>query len=95
MKIDNKIFNELKRVRQAITTWLLIITVLAYFSFISVIAFKPDLFGQSFLETNFSTGIILGFLLILLIFIVTLIYVYQANKKLEPLIKQIQTSYKK
>ena len=95
MTIDNKIFNELKRVRQEITTRLLIITVLAYFSFISVIAFKPDLFGQPFLETNFSIGIILGFLLILLIFIVTLIYVYQANKKLEPLIKQIQTSYKK
>jgi uncharacterized membrane protein (DUF485 family) len=39
-------------------------------------------------------GFVLGFILILLIFAVTLIYVYQANKKLEPLIKKIQLQLK-
>ena len=37
-----------------------------------------------------SIGILLGFLLILLIFFVTLVYVYLANKKLQPLIEKIK-----
>jgi uncharacterized membrane protein (DUF485 family) len=40
--------------------------------------------------TNISIGILLGFLLILLIFIITLIYVYLANKKIEPIINKIK-----
>ena len=89
-KFITKNFKELKKTRAKILLPLLLLTVSSYFSFIWVIAFNPDFFGLKIFQTKISIGILLGFLLILLIFVITLIYVYLVNKKLEPLIKKIQ-----
>ena len=83
-------YQQLKESRIKILTPLLLLTITSYFSFIWVIAFNPNFFGILIFDTNISIGIFLGFLLILLIFIITLIYVYFANKVLEPLIKKIK-----
>ena len=69
---------------------LLALTIFSYMSFILVIAFKPKLFGIPFGKSVISYGIVLGFGLILLIFLITFYYVMQANRRIEPLIKQIQ-----
>ena len=84
------LYNQLSKTRSQIITSLLFITILGYFGFIGVIAFNPSFFGQMLQGLNISIGIFLGFLLILLIFFVTLVYVYLANKKLQPLIEKIK-----
>jgi len=92
MQIRNvkEIYQQLKKVRIKILVPLIFLTITSYFSFIWVIAFNPTFFGILMFNTNISIGIFLGFLLILLIFLITLIYVYLANKILEPLINKIQ-----
>jgi len=85
-----EIYRQLKEARIKILIPLILLTITSYFSFIWVIAFNPNFFGTLIFDTNISIGIFLGFLLILLIFLITLIYVYLANKILEPLIKKIQ-----
>jgi len=85
-----KIYHQLKQARIKILAPLILLTVTSYFFFIWVIAFNPKFFGALIFDTNISIGIFLGFLLILLIFLITLIYVYLANKILEPLIKKIK-----
>ena len=85
-----KIYQQLKEARIRVLIPLILLTISSYFSFIWVIAFNPNFFGILIFDTNISIGIFLGFLLILLIFLITLIYVYLANIILEPLINKIQ-----
>jgi uncharacterized membrane protein (DUF485 family) len=85
-----EIYQQLKEARIKIIIPLILLTITSYFFFIWVIAFNPNFFGILIFDTNISIGIFLGFLLILLIFLITLIYVYLANKILEPLINKIQ-----
>jgi uncharacterized membrane protein (DUF485 family) len=85
-----EIYQQLKEARIKIIIPLILLTIISYFFFIWVIAFNPNFFGILIFDTNISIGIFLGFLLILLIFLITLIYVYLANKILEPLINKIQ-----
>ena len=87
-----EIYQQLKEARIKILIPLILLTITSYFSFIWVIAFNPNFFSILIFDTNISIGIFLGFLLILLIFLITLIYVYLANKILEPLINKIQTN---
>lgn len=86
----NFLYQNLIKVRFKIILPLLLLTIIPYFSFIWIIAFNPMYFGTIIKNTNISIGILLGFLLILLIFLITLVYVYLANKKLEPLIFAIK-----
>ena len=90
LRNTKEIYQELKKARFKILVPLILLTITSYFSFIWVISFNPRFFGTLIFNTNISIGIFLGFLLILLIFLITLIYVYLANKILEPLIKKIQ-----
>jgi uncharacterized membrane protein (DUF485 family) len=85
-----EIYQQLKEARITILIPLILLTITSYFSFIWVIAFNPNFFSILIFDTNISIGIFLGFLLILLIFLITLIYVYFANKILEPLINKIK-----
>lgn len=83
-------YKKLIKARIKIVVPLILLTMIPYFSFIWVIAFNPSFFSLPIFNTKISIGILLGFLLILLIFAITLLYVYLANKKLEPLINLIR-----
>ena len=62
---DSKAYQQLLIARKKIIFFLLSITIIAYFAFISVIAFYPSFFGQLIGNSFFSMGIVLGFILIL------------------------------
>jgi uncharacterized membrane protein (DUF485 family) len=83
-------YKNLTKARYRLILPLLIITVVSYMSFILVIAFEPNLLAKPFGNSVISLGIVLGFSLILLIFLITFYYVFQANQRIEPLIAQIQ-----
>ena len=86
----NKKLKALIALRLKIVRPLLCITILPYFCFIGVIAFKPEIFSPLIFNTHISLGIFLGLLLILLIFFITIRYVYLANKYIEPQINAIK-----
>lgn len=86
----NKKLKALIALRLKIVRPLLCMTILPYFCFIGVIAFKPEIFSPLIFNTHISLGIFLGLLLILLIFFITIRYVYLANKYIEPQINAIK-----
>jgi uncharacterized membrane protein (DUF485 family) len=75
--------------RNAIIWPLLLLVLLAYVGFILAVAFAPKALGQPVGGGVVSIGIVLGFCLILFNFVITLIYVYRANRELEPLIARV------
>jgi uncharacterized membrane protein (DUF485 family) len=79
---------ELKRGR---FSWLLAsIILIAYFSFILIIAFFPELFGIPIMEGSVITwGIPVALCVILLSFLLTGIYVYRANKEFDQLVNDV------
>ena len=89
IKKIKKLFSDLQKARREIVLPLITLTVAPYFGFIGVIAFNPNLFSKLVGSESLSIGIILGFILILHIFLVTLTYSYLANKKLEPIIRKL------
>ncbi|NQW35344.1 MAG: DUF485 domain-containing protein [Methylophilales bacterium] len=78
----------IKRKRN-ITISLLTLTIITYFGFISIINFKPSYFGIQNFNSNVSIGIVLGLLLIILIWVITLLYVYLTNKYIHPILQKI------
>ena len=76
-------------IKKKIVVPLLFIIIFPYFLFIIFIAYFPEFLSQQFINSSISNGIVFGFLLILIIFIVTLVYVFLSNKYLEPEIKKI------
>lgn len=71
---------------------LLVLTVLAYISFILAIAFEPAALGKPIGGGVISIGIVLGLLLILFNFVITLVYVRAANRTIEPLIARVHAA---
>ena len=57
--------NDLIKLRLKIIRPLLFLTIVPYFCFIGVIAFKPEMFSPFIFDTNISLGIFLGLVLIL------------------------------
>lgn len=84
-----KDISNLISIKKKIILPLLFTIIFSYFLFIIFIAYFPELLGQQFANSSISYGIIFGFLLILIIFIVTLVYVFLSNKYIEPEIKNI------
>jgi len=84
-----KDISNLISIKKKIILPLLFIIIFSYFLFIIFIAYFPELLGQQFANSSISYGIIFGFLLIFIIFIVTLVYVFLSNKYIEPEIKKI------
>lgn len=75
----------LTRARKKIMWPLSIIMIAAYFVLILAIAFAPESLGDPVGGGVTSIGITLGLGVILLCFVITGIYVYYANRVLEPL----------
>lgn len=77
-------FLSLIKLRKKISWILTIIIISCYFTFITIIAFAPNIFSQRiFPDSVITLGIIIGLLIILLSIFLTGIYVYIANKKLD------------
>ena len=77
-------FLSLVKLRKKISWILTIIIISCYFTFITIIAFAPNIFSQKiFSDSVITLGIIMGLLIILLSIFLTGIYVYIANKKLD------------
>jgi uncharacterized membrane protein (DUF485 family) len=79
----------LTRARKRIMWPLSLATILAYFALILTIAFNPSALGQPIGEGVTSIGMVLGLGVILFCMVVTGIYVYYANRVLEPLTRAI------
>jgi len=78
-------YHALVRARSRITWVLSVVTFVAYFALILFIAFSPDSLGTPIGTGVTSIGMVLGLGVIFLCFLVTGIYVYYANRVLEPL----------
>lgn len=82
-----------KRTPYAVT--MSIIVLLVYFSFIFLIAFAPDLLGVPISDgLKITTGVVVGFFMILFAFIMTAIYTIRANSEFDSLIEKIKESAK-
>jgi uncharacterized membrane protein (DUF485 family) len=86
---NENLFNRLIKKKKRIIRPLLFLTVIPYLTFICIIAFYPNYFSNMLFNSSVSIGIILGFMLIIIIWIITLLYVYLANKHIEPIIKEL------
>ena len=75
----------LTRARKKIMWPLSIVIIAAYFALILAIGFTPEALGNPIGAGVTSIGITLGLGIILLCFAITGIYVYYANRVLEPL----------
>ena len=83
-------FHELERKRGVFSWCLAGITIVAYFTFILVIAFAPELFARPIAEDSIITwGIPFGLLVIVLSFVLTGVYVHRANTEFDPLTRDI------
>lgn len=80
---------ELTRARKKIVWPLSILIIAAYFALILTIAFSPASLGKPITDGVTSIGVVLGLGIILLCFLITGIYVYYANKVIEPLTKAV------
>lgn len=87
-------YAQLVTARKRLVWPLLLITILTYLGFILMVAFFPELLGRSVGKGVVSVGIIVGLILILFNFFITLLYVYRANKVIEPLIENIHQKKK-
>lgn len=79
----------LTRARKKIIWPLSLATILAYFALILTIAFDPQSLGNPIGNGVTSIGIVLGLGVILFCMVITGIYVYYANRVLEPLTRAI------
>lgn len=79
----------LTRARKKIMWPLSLATIIAYFALILTIAFAPDTLGNPIGDGVTSIGIVLGLGVILFCMVITGIYVYYANRVLEPLTRAI------
>jgi uncharacterized membrane protein (DUF485 family) len=82
-------YKELIATRTRIIWPLLVLTVAAYVGFILLTAFLPATLAKTVGGGVVSVGILLGLGLILFNFVITLIYVYRANRDIEPLVASV------
>lgn len=79
----------LTRARKRIMWPLSLATIVAYFALILTIAFDPASLGNPIGDGVTSIGMVLGLGVILFCMVITGIYVYYANRVLEPLTRAI------
>jgi uncharacterized membrane protein (DUF485 family) len=86
---------ELTRKRGRLTKRLSAVMLLAYFSFILLIAFDKDLLARPIGNGVTSIGIPVGLGLILLAIGLTGIYVWRANRSYDPLVQSLAEDFGK
>lgn len=80
----------LTRARKKIIWPLALATIIAYFALILTIAFNPSALGNPIGDGVTSIGMLLGLGIIVFCMLITGIYVYYANRVLEPLTRAIR-----
>lgn len=83
-------YQQLVRERSRLAWQLSIVMLVAYYGFILLIAFAPEVFKIVVLGNTITLGFPLGVGLILLAFILTGIYVRKANRDFDQLTQQIR-----
>ena len=73
----------LARRRWHIAATLTVMMVIVYFGFIALVAFQPELLGR-LIQKGLSVGILLGALVIVAAWLLTLAYVMWANRVYDP-----------
>ena len=91
---NNPKYQELISKRSSFAWKLSAIMLVIYYSFIMIIAFKPELLGQRLGDSVITVGIPLGIFIILISFILTGIYVRRANSEFDALSEEIRNSIK-
>ncbi len=80
-------YTALLRQRRRVIVPLCIVVLVAYYTFILLVAYRPDLMGQPLhAGTSTSVGLAAGLGLILMTFAITAFYVWYANTRIEPIL---------
>jgi uncharacterized membrane protein (DUF485 family) len=89
--MEHPLYIQLLKTRRKIIRPLTIAGLLSYYGLILAGAFFPKELGQPLVEgTVTSWAIVLGFAVIIGCLVITSIYVYYANKYIEPILKQLK-----
>ena len=88
--LDDPEFKDLASRKNRISIRLTALTLLIYYGFIGLIAFKRDVFGEKLLGSNVTLGIAMGVGVIVFSWIFTGIYVRWANDKYDTMVANIK-----
>lgn len=92
---ENPRFKDLVKRRNRFAWTLAFIVLIVYYTYILVIAFKPEVFAMPINDdTVISIGIPIGAGIILMSWILTGVYTYRANNDFDEITKQIQEDAK-
>lgn len=92
---SNADYQQLVRSRRSLAKTLTIITLIAYYGLILLIAFAPQILGTPVASGWVTTlGMPIGVGVILISFILTAIYVRVANSTYDPLVQRIKEQVK-
>jgi len=87
---NNPKYIELIKKRRSFSWSLSFIVLSVYYAFIMVIAFKPEILGQTIGNSVTTIGIPIGLAIIVLCFILTGIYIRRANSDFDKLTNDIK-----
>ena len=92
---NNPKYQELVSKRSRFAWTLSILMLLVYYTFIMIIAFKPELLAVPISDGSvISVGIPVGICIILFSFFITGLYVYRANNTYDVLLEEIKEDLK-
>lgn len=83
-------YHLLLKKRRAIALPLCLVMLAAYCAFVLLVGYRPDIMSIRLADGVTSLGIVLGLGTILLTLAVTVIYVWYANTRIEPVVAAIQ-----
>lgn len=90
---NHPLYQEIISSRRVLVWPLSLVILISYLSFILALAFFPDFLAQPIGSGVASIGMVFGFALILLTFLLTGIYSYIANKKIEPMLQALRAEF--
>jgi uncharacterized membrane protein (DUF485 family) len=89
--LKNRDFQKLVRVRRWVTASFMLLLLGLYLVFSLLSIYAPDVLAARVISTSpVPAGIALGYAILALIFVLTLVYVWLANNFFEPLEKDIR-----
>ena len=82
-------FKDLVARKNSISIWLTLATLVVYYGFILLIAYKRTVFGRQVVG-NVTLGIVLGISVIITCFILTGVYVRWANRNYDAMVERLK-----